>query len=671
MTSQHAPHRILSLIAATAILASPALASAQDTNTDPAATSFQVEHFEPLPSQGTNILSVGKSDILKHLKPSGGLFVHYVDDPLVLVNEADSEDVPAKFISNQLKTEIWGSFGLFNIAEIGFVFPLVAYQSGDQLTQIGIDESIDGFALQDPRIVPKVQILNPEKFGGFGIAVIAPLYVPLGDDGTFNSDGSLRWEPRLVLDWRHESGVAIAGNAAYQLRPETTSRNLVINDVVRYGVGLELPTGVEQMRIIGTLFGNVQLEDDRVIDAMTLGENRSSPMEALGGLQFYLPANLVLNFGGGAGLTKGVGSPDFRVFASIGYTPRAADRDNDGILDKDDQCPDDPEDRDDFQDEDGCPDLDNDNDTILDVEDECPMDPEDIDTFEDENGCPDPDNDEDKILDVEDRCPLEPGVPEKQGCPMRDGDGDGLVDEQDTCPTEPEDFDQFQDDDGCPDPDNDEDKILDINDSCPMEPELMNGVEDEDGCPEKDTDKDGIIDPIDKCPTEPETYNGVEDEDGCPDGKQTVIITETEIKILEKVFFDTNKATIKKVSYPLLDTVATVLGQNPQVTRIRIEGHTDDMGKDSYNLKLSKERAAAVREYLKDKGIDPDRLESEGFGEERPLCQDIPKKQLGKRSKKTDIKNCRADNRRVEFKIVELNGKRVEATDSVTIKKEN
>ena len=651
----------LMVFAALTLMASTALA--QDD-----ATSFQVEHFEPLPSQGTNIMNIAKSDVLGHLKPSFGLFAHYVDDPLILVNEDDSADVPARFIHNQFKTELWASLGLFNIAELGVVLPVIPFQSGDELTELGIPSSIDGFALADMRVIPKVQVLNPEKFGGFGLALVAPVYLPLGDDGSFNSDGKFRVEPRLVADWRHEVGIAVSGNIAYQVRPETASRNIVVDDVVRYGFGVELPTGVESMRIIGSLFGNIQLADDRVIDSQTLGENRSSPMEALGGLQFSLPAHLVASVGGGAGLTKGVGSPDFRVFASIGYTPRVADKDGDGILDADDQCPEVREDFDNFEDEDGCPDLDNDQDKILDADDQCPMEPEDVDTFQDEDGCPDPDNDGDNILDVEDKCPLEAGVPEKQGCPLRDGDGDGLIDEQDTCPTEPEDFDGYQDDDGCPDPDNDGDKIPDVDDQCPMEPELVNGVNDEDGCPEKDTDKDGIIDPIDKCPEDPETYNGVEDDDGCPDGKQTVVITETEIKILEKVFFDTNKATIKKISYPLLDTVVVVLKQNPQVTRLRVEGHTDDMGRDNYNLDLSKERAAAVRTYLIEHGIDADRLESEGYGEERPLCKDIPASKLGKRSRDSAIKNCRADNRRVEFKIVELNGKRVEATDSVTIK---
>ena len=627
----------------------PTLAIAQD--------SFQVEHFEPLPSQGTNILNIGKADMLGHLTPSAGLFVHYVNDPLALVNTDDSADVN-RVVANQLKTEVWGSIGLFDIGELGFVLPVVAFQNGDDLAALGRTGSIDSFALQDARIIPKVRILNPEKFKGFGLALVAPVHIPIGDSDSFNSDSKVRVEPRLVADWRHPVGLAVAINAGYQLRPEAQNQNIAMDDVLRLGLGVEAPTGVDFMKVVASVFGNVQTEDD-------LGdiENLSSPAEALGGLQFSLPANLVANVGAGAGLTKGVGSPDFRVFASLGYTPMGkggpGDTDGDGLLDPDDKCPTQPEDKDSFEDDDGCPDLDNDNDTILDVDDKCPLEPEDIDTFEDEDGCPDPDNDGDEILDVDDKCPLTPGVPVKQGCPFGDRDNDGMIDEQDSCPDEPEDKDNFEDDDGCPDPDNDEDGILDTKDSCPLEPELINGVEDDDGCPEKDTDNDGIIDPVDQCPTEPETYNGKDDEDGCPDGTATVEITKTEIKILQKVFFDTNKATIKKKSYTLLDTVATVLEQNPQVTSIRVEGHTDDMGKDAYNLDLSKRRAAAVKDYLIRKNIDPSRLESEGYGEESPLCKDIPAKKLGKRSKDRKLKACRADNRRVEFKILTINNKKV------------
>jgi OmpA-OmpF porin, OOP family len=128
--------------------------------------------------------------------------------------------------------------------------------------------------------------------------------------------------------------------------------------------------------------------------------------------------------------------------------PKPTDIDGDGILDKVDKCPTEPEDKDGFQDEDGCPDPDNDNDGILDKQDKCPMDPEDKDGFEDEDGCPDPDNDKDGLLDAEDKCPNEPGPKENGGCPDKDRDSDGVVDRLDKCPDVP----GPADNDGCPKP---------------------------------------------------------------------------------------------------------------------------------------------------------------------------------------------------------------------------
>ncbi|MEM9862714.1 MAG: OmpA family protein [Myxococcota bacterium] len=107
--------------------------------------------------------------------------------------------------------------------------------------------------------------------------------------------------------------------------------------------------------------------------------------------------------------------------AVVETAPSQRDRDYDTILDVDDPCPDEAEDFDAFEDEDGCPDLDNDGDGISDNLDECPNDPEDADGFEDEDGCPEPDNDRDGILDVDDACPDEPevvnGVDDQDGCP--------------------------------------------------------------------------------------------------------------------------------------------------------------------------------------------------------------------------------------------------------------
>jgi OOP family OmpA-OmpF porin len=113
------------------------------------------------------------------------------------------------------------------------------------------------------------------------------------------------------------------------------------------------------------------------------------------------------------------------------------DVDHDGVADNLDKCPDDPEDKDGFEDQDGCPDPDNDQDGVLDRQDKCPSAAEDKDEFEDQDGCPDPDNDRDGLLDAEDKCPEEAGPMENQGCPDRDRDADTVVDRLDRCPDAP------------------------------------------------------------------------------------------------------------------------------------------------------------------------------------------------------------------------------------------
>ncbi|MFT5684741.1 MAG: hypothetical protein ACI8RZ_005685 [Myxococcota bacterium] len=120
--------------------------------------------------------------------------------------------------------------------------------------------------------------------------------------------------------------------------------------------------------------------------------------------------------------------------------------------------------------------------------DACPGQPEDRDGFEDHDGCPDRDNDNDGIVDALDRCPDvaedADGRNDSDGCPDEDDDGDGLADDDDGCPTQPEDLDGFEDADGCPEADNDNDGIVDDLDSCPLRPEDGPGLFDADGCPD-------------------------------------------------------------------------------------------------------------------------------------------------------------------------------------------
>ncbi|MGM0595870.1 MAG: OmpA family protein [Myxococcota bacterium] len=274
--------------------------------------------------------------------------------------------------------------------------------------------------------------------------------------------------------------------------------------------------------------------------------------------------------------------------------------------------------------------TDSDGDGIPDSKDKCPNKPEDFDGFEDKDGCPDKDNDGDGIADSVDKCPGKD------------------KDKENNFKDVAEDIDGFEDKDGCPDKDNDGDGIADSVDKCPGKDkdkennfkdvaEDIDGFEDDDGCPDKDNDKDGIPDVKDKCPNKPEVFNGYLDKDGCPDKLKLIKITKKKIELKQKIFFAYNKAKIRKKSYGLLNEIYKVLKSRPSM-KIMIEGHTDSDGSASYNRRLSRRRARAVRKYLIKKGVDPSRMKSVGRGESKPIASN--KTKAGK-----------SKNRRVEFVI--------------------
>ena len=371
-----------------------------------------------------------------------------------------------------------------------------------------------------------------------------------------------------------------------------------------------------------------------------------------GGVKYHVMANLLLrldlryiNMAAkedatlGAQADTSTTATNFEVLFGLSWVldPMARDSDQDGIVDDKDKCPDVAEDKDGFEDDDGCPEADNDKDGIPDNLDKCPNDAEDKDGFEDDDGCPDLDNDK-----------------------------DGIPDATDKCPDKAEDPDNFEDEDGCPELDNDKDGIPDSEDRCRNE----FGIKAEQGCPVRDKDKDGIPDNVDKCPNQPETFNGIKDDDGCPEKtKSTVVITKSEIKILQKVYFEVSKAEIKKQSFELLNTVAAVLNSQPQITGIGVQGHTDDTGNDAANMKLSQARAESVMAYLIERGVSKDRLSAKGFGETSPVCTAVAELEKNKKKNKTALAACRDENRRVTFRITSVNGKEIEAGASAVIEK--
>jgi OmpA-OmpF porin, OOP family len=332
---------------------------------------------------------------------------------------------------------------------------------------------------------------------------------------------------------------------------------------------------------------------------------RTTPLALVFG-GHYTAGDWRFGAGMGPGLSHAAGTAAFRALLGVEWMPEVApkgptDRDGDGIHDDVDACPD-----------------------VAGVASEDPK----------ADGCPIADRDRDGIVDKEDACPDEKGTktddPKTNGCPDRDKDG--IVDGQDACP----DVAGVKTDDpqtnGCP-PDRDHDGVPDDADACPDVP----GVKTEDpktnGCP-PDRDKDGIADPVDACPDAPGPSDPDPKKNGCPLAR----IEAQEVKILEQIKFKFGSAEPLRESQPIVDAVAKVLADHPEVKRVRIEGHTDNKGAPAYNKDLSKRRAAAIVAGLVRAGIEPARLYSAGFGPDKPLDTNA-----------TD--EGRANNRRVEFHI--------------------
>jgi outer membrane protein OmpA-like peptidoglycan-associated protein len=135
-----------------------------------------------------------------------------------------------------------------------------------------------------------------------------------------------------------------------------------------------------------------------------------------------------------------------------------------------------------------------------------------------------------------------------------------------------------------------------------------------------------------------------------PPGPARVVLTDSNIAIMDKVQFETGKAELLPVSHALLDEVAKMLKDNPQVELISVEGHTDSTGSPDFNRKLSQQRAESVAKYLSTKGVKAARMEPKGFGPDRPIADN-----------NTDPG--RDANRRVEFNILKQGPKKVLVKD--------
>ncbi len=504
------------LAAASVLAVSPRFASAQAM--PPADHAIDVQNFSYSIGPKT-FFSVDNASIADKGQLALDAMVTYLSNPLVVYNTTDNGSTIGttrdSVIRNLTEMQLSGAYGITSKLQLGANLPLIFSLQGDGLdpsTGMHASNGVQVTGLGDLLVEGKYRLWERDQMK---LAAIAGITVPTsyGSDGSqFIGDDLPTFRARAAWQWTRDK-LSLGLNAGVILRKPRTVYASTIGQQLVWGAGAAYAF-TDRFNLVAEAFGRT---------GMTSFHVDESPLEALGGLRVGVARSIAVTVGGGAGLDQAIGAPNVRLFASVGFAPDLRDTDGDGIENSRDRCPLVPEDKDGFQDDDGCPDDDNDGDRRPDAEDKCPNAAEDIDGFEDDDGCPDLDNDKDGIPDLQDKCPDDPEDGKqpnpKDGCPAdkHDSDGDGISDAADLCPTQEEDQDGFEDGDGCPDLDNDGDGIPDAQDKCPLYPEDKDGFQDDDGCPDLDNDHDGIPDAQDKCPNEPETVNGVKDDDGCPD----------------------------------------------------------------------------------------------------------------------------------------------------------
>lgn len=533
---------------------------------------------------GEGIIDVELAEIPPPHSFDLGLFIGYAHEPLVLYQVKDGSanrlGVPLK---NRLGASLVGAYSFLEWLQVGFELPFVLAQgAGDMPAGTGLPGSIAVGGLGDLRVASKFLLFNDEDAGFDGGAVLNFVLPTSFPEQSYLGDGRFQVQPGLLASKRLGE-LTLGAQLGFSLRGKSTLPGATVGADLAFSIGsaydfeklTELPFAL-----------NVSLSSATLLQR-AFADFNSNPTELLLAGTWKVDEKWRVQLGSSVGLVSGYRTPITRVHAMVRYTHRTppplvdGDRDGDGLLDS---------------------------------VDECPAEPEDRDNFEDEDGCPDPDNDKDKILDVDDKCPMEP-----------------------------EDHDDFEDSDGCPDPDNDKDKILDVDDKCANTPEDYDGFEDTDGCPEPDNDRDRILDTVDKCPLEAEDRDNFEDTDGCPEeGSGMVSIVGKKIVLTDKIYFQTALDVIDlKRSKPILDQMSELLINNPWMTKVEIQGHTDDRGNDAYNQDLSQRRAASVAKFLIAVGVAESRLIYVGYGENKPV-------------KSNDSNAGRSANRRVEFVIIEV-----------------
>lgn len=340
---------------------------------------------------------------------SASLWTSYAYRPFVLRDPATG-DARLDVVRHQLSADLAAGVGIARRALVGVALPFALYQAGGEpepgAAQAPLGAELPAQAVGDLAFIGKLTLVQPTggDFGGLALALHDRFTVPTGSEASLLGEGSVTNELRLLAEYRlvafgaHlATGVKLrAGEARVGCAAPAPGEE----DACPTRFGHELPFGLGlsfQPQILGidpegraTLF--LEAYGHLPLSPIAPFERGEAAAFQLGlGARYAVARDVSLLGGVHAGLAGDAGTAPLRVVLSVAWAPRAHDADNDGVDDEVDQCKELPEDRDGFQDEDGCPEGDNDEDGVFDDEDRCPTQPEDEDGVQDEDGCPDPD----------------------------------------------------------------------------------------------------------------------------------------------------------------------------------------------------------------------------------------------------------------------------------------
>lgn len=271
---------------------------------------FDLQQFNPMPDQSRNFFSASSAEIAPHLSWSGMALFNYAHKPLVL-RDADDNRI-GTVVDSQSTVNLLGNIGLFGIGELGLDVPVVVYQPAGDVTVPGLDVSGAGAGVGDIRLVPKVQLFNTRdepRDSGAALALVGDVWLPTGKSGSLQG-GDLRGGVRLAFDAIAMSNVRLAANVGYLFRSSEEVLNIDVRDALTWAVASEVALS-PAFRIAGEVFGKATLTSDEV-------SFEEFPIEALLGGKFQ-KSGFFMEAGGGIGLVSGYGTPDFRLFAGLGY----------------------------------------------------------------------------------------------------------------------------------------------------------------------------------------------------------------------------------------------------------------------------------------------------------------------------------------------------------------